>query len=116
MLACSSSGIHLSPPLTLTDNADLNLSKRTSFPWFVLRPSTLKDDAGTDKVNLAVRKGISTGVPRQDVADTFLALAQLPRGYKGVDGQMWDLTGDGDVTIQQAVQQAAQQGRSDWLG
>ncbi len=42
--------------------ADRNLSKRTSFPWFVLRPSSLSDDAGKGKVMLGERKTITHNV------------------------------------------------------
>ncbi|CAO1633133.1 unnamed protein product [Sympodiomycopsis kandeliae] len=107
----------LGPYMEAKYNADLNLSKRTSFPWFVLRPSALKDVDGTGKVNLAVRKGISEGIPRQDVANIILSVAQLPKGHPGVDWQMWDLIGgEGGVDIDLAVKEAADRGRSDWIG
>lgn len=48
--------------------ADLNLHQRTekgelTFPWFVLRPSTLKDEGGSGKVALGEQKGISSESP-----------------------------------------------------
>lgn len=44
--------------------ADKNLHDRSkkgdlTFPWFVLRPSTLQDESGTGKVNLGEQKGIA---------------------------------------------------------
>ncbi|CAD6885267.1 unnamed protein product [Tilletia controversa] len=99
-------------------NADKNLSQRTSFPWLVLRPSALKDDAGTGIVKLGLQETISIGVPRDDVASTLLALAELPKGQG--DGLMLDLTGAGGegegAPIKEAVQAAAQRGRTDWTG
>ncbi|KAK0527330.1 hypothetical protein OC834_002973 [Tilletia horrida] len=100
-------------------NADKNLSQRTAFPWFVLRPSTLKDDEGTGVVKLGLQETISIGVPRDDVAATLLALAELPKGQ--ADGLMLDLTGverEGaqGAPIKEAVAAAAKRGRTDWTG
>ncbi|KAK0548589.1 hypothetical protein OC846_004419 [Tilletia horrida] len=99
-------------------NADKNLSSRTKFPWFVLRPSTLNDDAGTGIVKLGLQETISIGIPRDDVASTLLAVAELPKGQ--ADGLMLDLTGvegeAGGSPINEAVQAAAQRGRTDWTG
>lgn len=100
--------------LTIPDEADLNLSKRTSFPWTVLRPSTLKDEP-VGKVSLSRKQTISVGVPRESVAATLLKIAELSKGTKGTDGKMWDLTqGEGD--IESEVQEATQRGTTDWVG
>lgn len=40
------------------DAADKNLSQRTKFSWFVLRPGSLADDSGTGKVALGVHQGL----------------------------------------------------------
>ncbi|CAO1622443.1 unnamed protein product [Parajaminaea phylloscopi] len=93
--------------------ADVDLSRRKSFPWFVLRPSRLLDDAGTGKVSLGERKTISQPVPREDVARVFLELAELPKGQG--DGLMLDLT-QGSADVAQAVKDATHRGRTDWLG
>lgn len=94
--------------------ADLNLSKRTSFPWTVLRPSTLQDEPAGG-VSLAEHSTITNPVPRESVAKVLLALAELPADAKGANGQMWDLTlGQGDVHDQ--VQAAVKRARTDWVG
>lgn len=104
----------LGPYMEAKHAADANLAQRkSSFPWFVLRPSRLLDDAGTGKVSLGERKTITKPVPRQDVARTFLALAELPKGSG--DGLMLDLT-QGDTDVDKAVSEAISRGRSDWLG
>ncbi|UZJ52737.1 hypothetical protein CBS101457_002057 [Exobasidium rhododendri] len=94
--------------------ADLNLSQRTTFPWTVLRPSTLQDEA-QGKVDLARKQTISNGVPRQSVAMTLLKLAELPKSTQGVNGRMWDLT-KGSGEIQTEVKEAAGRGTTDWVG
>lgn len=100
--------------LCAADEADLNLSKRTAFPWTVLRPSTLLDEA-VGKVSLSRKETIAVGVPRESVAMTLLKIAELPKGTPGADGKMWDLTkGDGDIEVE--VQEAAKRGTSDWVG
>ncbi|CEH17067.1 Predicted dehydrogenase [Ceraceosorus bombacis] len=93
--------------------ADQNLSQRKAFPWTVLRPSTLLNDAGTGQVALAERGRIGISVPRDDVAATLLAISELPKGQ--ADSQMWDLTA-GKKDVKSAVENAAQQARSDWVG
>lgn len=94
--------------------ADLNLSKRTSFPWTVLRPSTLQDEPAGG-ISLAEHSTITNPVPRESVAKVLLALAELPADTKGSNGQMWDLTlGQGDV--QDQVQAAVKRARTDWIG
>jgi hypothetical protein len=71
-----------------------------------------EDAAG---ISLAERKSIATGVPRESVAETLLALAELPPNTQGANQQMWDLTqGDGQVRAQ--VGQAVKRARTDWLG
>lgn len=103
----------LGPYMAAKHAADLNLSKRSQFPWFVLRPSSLSDDEPSGRVSLGERKTITRSVPREDVADVFLKVAELPKGQ--ADGLMLDLTG-GDVAVEEAVQKAVQRGRTDWLG
>lgn len=103
----------LGPYMEAKHKADANLAQRKTFPWFVLRPSTLADEAGTGKVSLGERKTISRPVPRDDVAATFVALAELPRGEG--DGLMNDLTA-GDVSVAEAVEGAVKRKRTDWLG
>lgn len=97
-----------------SDEADMNLSRRGSFPWTVLRPSALKDEPA-GPVSLAERKSISVGVPRESVAKTLLALAELPVGTSGANGMMWDLTA-GNGGVSQQVQGAVERHRTDWLG
>lgn len=100
--------------LLAPDEADLNLSKRTKFPWTVLRPSRLLDEP-SGGISLAERGTISTGVPRETVGKVLLALAELPPNTKGADGKMWDLTqGKGDIRAQ--VDEAVKRGRTDWVG
>lgn len=100
--------------LPTPDEADLNLSKRTKFPWTVLRPSSLLDEP-SGGISLAERGTISTGVPRETVGKVLLALAELPPNTKGADGKMWDLTqGKGDIRTQ--VDEAVKRARTDWVG
>lgn len=103
----------LGPYMAAKHAADLNLSQRKTFPWFVLRPSTLSDEAGGGRVSLGERKTIARGVARDDVAAVFIALAEMDKG-KG-DGLMLDLTA-GDVGVHEAVDAAVRRGRTDWLG
>lgn len=103
----------LGPYMAAKHAADLNLSRRSQFPWFVLRPSSLSDDEASGCVSLGERKTITRSVPREDVADVFLKVAELPKGQ--ADGLMLDLTG-GDVAVDEAVQKAVERGRTDWLG
>lgn len=96
------------------DEADLNLSKRTSFPWTILRPSTLLDEP-LGKVTLARKKTITGGISREGVGMTLLKIAELPRGTEGANGKMWDLTkGQGDIDTE--VQEAVKRNTTDWVG
>lgn len=92
--------------------ADKNLSQRTTFPWFVLRPGSLADDSGSGKVALGVHQGLSHKIPREDVAATLLQVAELPKGQ--ADGLMLDLL-SGDQDIPTAVKEAVQRGRTDFV-
>ncbi|PWY98279.1 NAD(P)-binding protein [Testicularia cyperi] len=100
-------------PYMEVNNADKNLSQRTSFPWFVLRPGTLLEEPGTGKVALGDRQSLDHKIPREDVAATLLAVAELPKGQ--ADGLMLNLlSGSSDVST--AVQQAVQRASTDFLG
>ncbi|KAN0060794.1 hypothetical protein ACQY0O_007453 [Thecaphora frezii] len=93
--------------------ADKNLSLRTSFPWTVLRPGGLTDDAPSGKVALAEHRSLVHKIPRDDVAAVLLELAQLPKGQ--ADGLMLDLL-SGETEVPKAVKKAVERGRSDFLG
>lgn len=93
--------------------ADKNLSRRSSFPWFVLRPGGLLDEPGTGKVALGVHQSLVHSIPREDVAATLVELAQLPKGQS--DGLMLDLLA-GDQDIPTAVKEAVERGRTDFEG
>ncbi|SJX63761.1 uncharacterized protein SRS1_14509 [Sporisorium reilianum f. sp. reilianum] len=93
--------------------ADKNLSGRTSFPWFVLRPGGLLDEPATGKVALGVHQSLVHSIPREDVAATLLEIAQLPKGQ--ADGLMLDLLA-GDKDIPTSVKEAVDRGRTDFEG
>lgn len=93
--------------------ADKNLSGRTSFPWFVLRPGGLLDEPGKGKVALGVHQSLVHSIPREDVAATLVELAQLPKGQG--DGLMLDLLA-GDKDIPTSVKEAVERGRTDFEG
>ncbi|EST09535.2 Pectinesterase, catalytic [Kalmanozyma brasiliensis GHG001] len=85
--------------------ADKNLSERSSFPWFVLRPGGLLDEPGTGKVALGVHQSLVHSIPREDVAATLVEIAQLPKGQG--DGLMLDLlAGDNDIptSVKEAIE------------
>ncbi|GAA6027865.1 hypothetical protein JCM8097_001755 [Rhodosporidiobolus ruineniae] len=90
--------------------ADQNLHARTSFPWIILRPGHLKDDAPTGKVQLG--RTTFGSITREDVAATLLALFQLPR--EAGTGLALDLV-QGETEIEQAVKEAVERGESDWI-
>lgn len=96
-----------------TDEADVDLHKRSRFPWTILRPSSLHNGASKG-VSLAERGTITIPVSRESVAKVLLALAELPHNTKGCNGQAWNLT-DGRGEIHQQVEKAVQQKRSDWV-
>uniref|UniRef100_V5EVP3 Uncharacterized protein n=1 Tax=Kalmanozyma brasiliensis (strain GHG001) TaxID=1365824 RepID=V5EVP3_KALBG len=88
--------------------ADKNLSERSSFPWFVLRPGGLLDEPGTGKVALGVHQSLVHSIPREDVAATLVEIAQLPKGQG--DGLMLDLlAGDNDIptSVKEAIERGA---------
>ncbi|SAM83396.1 related to UPF0659 protein C216.03 [Ustilago bromivora] len=87
--------------------ADKNLSGRSSFPWFVLRPGGLLDEPGKGKVALGVHQSLVHSIPREDVAATLLEVAQLPKGQ--ADGLMLDLLA-GDKDISTSVKEAVERG------
>ncbi|CCF51442.1 related to UPF0659 protein C216.03 [Ustilago hordei] len=93
--------------------ADKNLSGRSSFPWFVLRPGGLLDEPGKGKVALGVHQSLVHSIPREDVAATLLEVAQLPKGQ--ADGLMLDLLA-GDKNISTSVKEAVERGRTDFEG
>ncbi|GAA5944278.1 hypothetical protein JCM3775_003309 [Rhodotorula graminis] len=93
--------------------ADQNLSKRTSFPWTVLRPGHLLDDSAKGRVELGVTH--MGGVTRDDVASTLLALFRLsPEQREQVRGRALDLVqgSDRDMPVDEAVKQALGSGES----
>ncbi|GJN87604.1 hypothetical protein Rhopal_000559-T1 [Rhodotorula paludigena] len=93
--------------------ADRNLSKRTSFPWTIIRPGHLLDDAATGKATAGVT-GIG-GVTRADVASAILALFRLsPSDRKKASGLALDLVQgtDRDAPLEEAVKQAVEKGES----
>lgn len=105
---------HTQIPSLFLDEADLDLSKRKSFPWTVLRPSTLLDEP-VGKVTLAQKKTIAKGVPRESVAKTLVKIAELPKDTMGANGKMWDLTaGEGDIEAE--VNDAVKRDTTDWVG
>ena len=80
MVSCGSGAAHV-PQLTLSASsqiakyeADLNLTKRKGLPWFILRPSTLLDDAGAGRVSLAARVPIPLATARGRHADPAVLL------------------------------------------
>lgn len=79
----------------------------------MLRPSRLLDERGLGRVSLAAHTTISEPVRREDVAHTLLQLAELEKGHG--DGQMWNLT-QGETPVAQAVQEASERARTDWIG
>ncbi|KIS68428.1 uncharacterized protein UMAG_03517 [Mycosarcoma maydis] len=93
--------------------ADKNLSSRSSFPWFVLRPGGLLDEPATGQVALGVHQSLVHSIPREDVAATLLEIAQLPKGQ--ADGLMLDLLA-GDKDIPTSVKEAVERGRTDFEG
>ncbi|GAA5904504.1 hypothetical protein JCM6882_008926 [Rhodosporidiobolus microsporus] len=93
--------------------SERDLHKRTSFPWVVLRPGYLKDDAAKGKIKLG---GVGMGdVTREDVAATLLALFRLPR--EAGNGLSLDLIQnvEGEVEVEKAVEAAVEKAVSDWL-
>ncbi|EPQ30132.1 uncharacterized protein PFL1_02249 [Pseudozyma flocculosa PF-1] len=103
----------IGPYMDAKYEADKDLSRRTGFPWTVLRPGGLSDDPGTGKVALAQHQTLVNKIPRDDVAAVLLELAELPRGQG--DSLMLDLlSGNNDVAT--AVKQAIERGRSDFEG
>ncbi|GAA5911397.1 hypothetical protein JCM8208_005046 [Rhodotorula glutinis] len=93
--------------------ADQNLSKRTSFPWTVLRPGHLLDDSAKGCVELGVTH--MGGVTRDDVAATLLALFRLsPEQRDQVRGRALDLIqgSDRDVPVEEAAQKVLASGES----
>ncbi|SNX85998.1 related to UPF0659 protein C216.03 [Melanopsichium pennsylvanicum] len=93
--------------------ADKNLSQRSAFPWFVLRPGGLLDEPGTGKVALGIHQSLVHSIPREDVAATLLEIAQLSKGQ--ADGLMLDLLA-GEKDIPTSVSEAAKRGHTDFNG
>ncbi|GAA6008591.1 hypothetical protein JCM10207_007169 [Rhodosporidiobolus poonsookiae] len=92
-------------------HADRSLHQRTAFPWVILRPGWLTEDAPTGKVRLG-RTGWG-GVSRADVAATLLALFRLPSSGAGSGSSLaLDLIQgtDSDVPIEQAIKEAVEKG------
>nr|CDI54280.1 fungal protein [Melanopsichium pennsylvanicum 4] len=100
-------------PLLNKYAADKNLSQRSAFPWFVLRPGGLLDEPGTGKVALGIHQSLVHSIPREDVAATLLEIAQLSKGQ--ADGLMLDLLA-GEKDIPTSVSEAAKRGHTDFNG
>jgi uncharacterized protein YbjT (DUF2867 family) len=79
--------------------ADEDLRRRP-LDWTVLRPGHLTNDAGTGRIQLAPRVGRGA-VPRDDVAETLLALLDTPASA----GHTLELVG-GDTPVADAVEAA----------
>lgn len=86
--------------------ADKNLVSRTAFKWTILRPGTLKDNAGTGKVE-AGKTHLGSPIPRDDVAAALAFLADRPDAH----GLAIDLIG-GEKPISEALDAAVKKGET----
>jgi len=90
--------------------ADENLINRKSFPWTILRPTTLTDDPGTGKATIG-RTNLRPAISRADVAEALALLVDRPDAA----GLAIDMIG-GDTTVSQGLDTFIKKGVTDWLG
>jgi uncharacterized protein YbjT (DUF2867 family) len=74
--------------------------RESGLDWTILRPATLLDTPGTDRVTLGSDLE-PQGVTRDDVAATIAAVLDEPRAI----GRQWDLVG-GDASVAAALEAA----------
>lgn len=94
--------------------ADVELHKRSSFKWFILRPGGLLDDAGTGKGDIGITH-LSNRIARDDVAETLALFADDASRREKAAGLALDLVG-GDAPLEKALDAAVEKGETAWIG
>jgi len=89
--------------------ADKNLVARTAFKWTIVRPGRLTDEAPAGKASIG--KTHMGSISRDDVANTLALLVDRPDAA----GLVLDVV-DGDVPIEEALQNAMEKRISAWVG
>ncbi|EIM86304.1 uncharacterized protein STEHIDRAFT_111790 [Stereum hirsutum FP-91666 SS1] len=89
--------------------ADKNLTARSSFPWFILRPSWLSNEPGTGKASIG-RTHLYPLLSRDDLAEVLKAVIENP----DAKGLAMDIVG-GEEPIAEGVERFVKKGVSDWL-
>jgi len=94
--------------------ADLELSKRTAFKWFILRPGSLLDEPGVGKADIGVTH-ISQPIARDDVAEVLALLADDPKRLDAAAGLAFDFVG-GTVPLAEGLDAALKRSETAFIG
>ncbi|KAF8318437.1 NAD(P)-binding protein [Clavulina sp. PMI_390] len=91
--------------------ADLVLSKRTAFKWFILRPGGLLDEPGTGTADVGITH-LTNQIPRDDVAEGLAWFAEdYPARLTKAAGLALDFVG-GSVPIADGLEAGVARGKS----
>jgi len=95
--------------------ADLELSKRTAFKWFILRPGGLLDTPGVSTADIGITH-LSEKIAREDVAEVLALFADDPKRLDAAAGLALDIVGGTTTPLAEGLDAALKRGETAFFG